>query len=90
MFNRASFNMQVLTGAYRTAWTMSEPANVLIDQGKIDAAFDLYTQSMEVHLKVLGPTQPQDSSLLQQDCLVPTETRRIQNGNVHLTLYSHD
>lgn len=35
---------------------MSALANVLIDQGKIDAAFDLYTQSMKVHLKVLGPT----------------------------------
>ncbi|UKZ66307.1 uncharacterized protein TrAtP1_007482 [Trichoderma atroviride] len=40
----------------QTAWTMSALANVLIDQGKIDAAFDLYTQSMNVHLKVLGPT----------------------------------
>ncbi|KAK1241228.1 hypothetical protein MKX08_001202 [Trichoderma sp. CBMAI-0020] len=40
----------------QTAWTMSALANVLIDQEKIDAAFDLYTQSMKVHLKVLGPT----------------------------------
>lgn len=35
---------------------MSALANVLIDQGKFDAAFDLYTQSMKVHQQVLGIT----------------------------------
>ncbi|KAK9857762.1 hypothetical protein MYU51_019987 [Penicillium brevicompactum] len=40
----------------QTAWTMTALGNVLIDQGKFEAAFELYTRGMKVHLEVLGPT----------------------------------
>ncbi|KKZ66864.1 hypothetical protein EMCG_07470 [[Emmonsia] crescens] len=51
--------LEEVTGAplnSMTSWAMSVLANVLIDQGKFDAAFDLYTQSMKVHQQVLGIT----------------------------------
>ncbi|EGC47733.1 conserved hypothetical protein [Histoplasma capsulatum var. duboisii H88] len=50
--------LEEATGApfAQKSWAMSALANVLIDKGKFDAAFDLFTQSVKVHQQVLGAT----------------------------------
>ncbi|EGE82161.1 hypothetical protein BDDG_05104 [Blastomyces dermatitidis ATCC 18188] len=50
--------LEEVTGApfAQKSWAMSALANVLIDKGNFDAAFDLYAQSMIVHQLVLGIT----------------------------------
>ncbi|KLJ06111.1 hypothetical protein EMPG_10448 [Blastomyces silverae] len=51
-------DLEEVTGATfaQKCYAMSALANVLIDKGEFDAAFDLYTQSMIVHQQVLGIT----------------------------------